>query len=406
MPNKFSLSRSSAYRFVVLIGVVSLFSDMTYQGAHGNAGPFLGLLGASGAIVGLVAGGGEMVNYVLRLFSGYWVDRSRRYWQVAFAGYAINLLAVPLLALAGHWPVAAMLFILERAGKGIRTPARDVMLSHAADQVGRGWAFGLHEALDQTGGILGPLLVAGVLFFRKGYSVAFALLGIPAIFALLTLLFTYHSFRDPEKLAGPIQEIKVQGLPRQFWIFLVGIGLLAIGYTDFALMAFHFHRRSILSAAWIPVVYAAAMGLQGVGSLIFGRLFDQIGMRVLMLTTVGAVLFAPLAFLGGPVGVWSGVALWALGMGAQSSVMKAFVAQLVAPGSRGSAYGVLNSIYGLLWFAGSAVMGFLYDRSLIALVLFSVVAQLLSFPFLWKAHREISPDENNPDRGRSSEGKK
>src|SRR5436190_2897852 len=161
-----ALSKQQAYRFVWMMGFVSLFSDMTYQGAHGNAGPYLAFLGATGTVVGVVAGAGELVNYTLRLVFGYWADRTRAYWAIAFPGYLINLLAVPCLALAGHWPAAAALLILERTGKGIRTPARDVMISHASDQVGRGWAFGVHEALDQTGGMLGPFLVAAMLFFH------------------------------------------------------------------------------------------------------------------------------------------------------------------------------------------------------------------------------------------------
>src|SRR5258708_10050968 len=179
-----ALSRQQAYRFVWLMGGVSLFADMTYQGAHGNAGPYLAFLGASGTVGGIVAGAGEFVNYTLRLVFGYWADKSRRYWMIAFPGYALNLLAVPCLALAGHWPTAAALLILERTGKGMRTPARDVMLSHAADQVGRGWAFGVHEAMDQTGGMLVPLLVAGILFKNHGYHASFGGLAIPAALSL------------------------------------------------------------------------------------------------------------------------------------------------------------------------------------------------------------------------------
>src|SRR5260370_29846043 len=179
-----ALERKSALRFVWLIGLVSFYADMTYQGAHGNAGPYLALLGASGTVVGIVAGAGELVNYGLRLVFGYWTDRTRKYWWSAFPGYAINLVAVPALALAHHWPAAAALLILERTGKGMRTPARAVILSHAADQVGRGWVFGVHELLDQTGGMLGPLLVAVMLFWKKGDHASFAVLAIPAGIAM------------------------------------------------------------------------------------------------------------------------------------------------------------------------------------------------------------------------------
>jgi len=382
-----SLSRQDAFRFVWLIGLVSLFSDMTYQGAHGNAGPYLALLGAGGTVVGIVAGAGEFVNYTLRLLFGYWADKTRAYWLIAIPGYTLNLIAVPCLAFAGHWPVAAALLILERAGKGVRTPARDVMLSRAADQVGRGWAFGVHEALDQTGGMLGPLLVAAMLYFNKGYPASFAVLAIPAALALVILLFTWRLFSETDDIHRKPVELSREGLPKSFWILVAGVGCLAVGYTDFALMAFHFKKAALMPSAWIPVSYGLAMGLQGLASLGFGRLYDRWGVKTLIAASIPAMAFAPLAFLGGLGPALLGLALWTVGMGAQGSIMKALVAELVPAERRGSAYGLLNSSYGVLWFAGSAAMGWLYDHSLHGLVIFSIVAQLAALPFLYSIRR-------------------
>ncbi|MGH6852422.1 MAG: MFS transporter, partial [Methylocella sp.] len=150
-PAGIGLPRHSAIRFIVLLGVVSLFADMTYEGARSVTGPYLGVLGASAAIVGVVAGFGEFLGYALRLVSGYLSDRTGGYWLITIIGYGVNLLAVPLLALTGRWELAVLLIVGERAGKAIRTPARDAMLSHAGSQTGLGWSFGLHGALDQTG---------------------------------------------------------------------------------------------------------------------------------------------------------------------------------------------------------------------------------------------------------------
>jgi predicted MFS family arabinose efflux permease len=378
-----SLSREDAFRFVWLIGLVSLFSDMTYQGAHGNAGPYLAILGAGGTVVGIVAGAGELVNYTLRLLFGWWADKTRAYWWIAFPGYALNLIAVPCLALCGHWPAAAACLILERTGKGIRTPARDVMLSHAADQVGRGWAFGVHEAMDQTGGMLGPLLVAGMIFFNQGYRAGFAVLAIPAALALVCLTITWRLYPHTEDIHRKPVDLNAHGLPRSFWILVAGMGCLALGYADFALMAFHFKTHELLSPAWIPVSYGLAMGLQGLASLGFGQGYDRWGVKALIVAALPASAFAPLVFLGSPRFALLGLALWTVGMGAQGSIMKALVAELVPAERRGSAYGILNSSYGLCWFLGSATMGWLYDHSLPHLVLFSVVAQLASLPFLF-----------------------
>ena len=160
-----NLELAAAWKFIILLGVVSLLSDICYEGARSISGPFLGTLQASAMVVGVVAGLGEFIGYALRLGSGYLADRTGKYWPITFVGYALNLFAVPLLALAGRWEIAALLLLLERLGKAVRTPARDAMLSHAATQVGRGWGFGFHEAMDQIGAVSGPLMVAsGILF--------------------------------------------------------------------------------------------------------------------------------------------------------------------------------------------------------------------------------------------------
>ena len=218
---KFSgVSGKVATRFVILIGVVSLFSDLTYEGARSVAGPFLATLGASGTGVGFVAGLGELIGYGFRLVSGYLADKTRQYWAIVFFGYALNLLAVPLLALAGHWEIAALLMVAERTGKAIRTPARDVMLSCASDSIGQGWGFGLHEALDQIGAILGPLVVALVLYSTGKYENAFALLLIPALIALTVLFVAYKLYPEPQNLASATIKLESTGLPKSFWFYI------------------------------------------------------------------------------------------------------------------------------------------------------------------------------------------
>src|SRR5262245_39443666 len=183
-----SLTRRTAMTFVILLGIVSLFADMTYEGARSITGPYLAVLGASATAVGIAAGFGELIGYVLRLASGYLSDRTGRYWTFTLVGYVVNLLAVPFLALVGRWELAAVLMVAERFGKAIRTPARDAMLSHATTEMGRGWGFGLHEAMDQIGALLGPLIVAAVVFRHAGYATAFGVLLLPGLLALSVLV--------------------------------------------------------------------------------------------------------------------------------------------------------------------------------------------------------------------------
>ncbi len=368
-------------RFIVLLGLVSLAADMTYEGARSVTGPFLGVLGAGAVVVATTSGLGELVGYGLRAASGYLSDRTGRYWAVTGVGYAVNLLAVPLLAVAGRWEVAAGLIVAERVGKAVRTPARDAMLSHAAAAVGRGWGFGLHEALDQVGAVAGPLLVAAVLAAGGGYRTAFAVLAAPAVVALATLLLARLSYPSPRRLEAEVPSAPAPW-PRRFWLYLAGTGLVAAGFADFPLVAFHVARHRLAPDAWIAGLYALAMGVDALAALVVGRLYDRAGVVVLAWAVAAAALFAPLVFVGSLPGVLVGVALWGLGMGAQESVMRAAVAGLVAPPHRGAAFGLFHAWYGVTWFAGSALMGVLYEISPAWVAAFSVAAQAAAVPLL------------------------
>ncbi|MGH3282808.1 MAG: MFS transporter, partial [Trebonia sp.] len=175
-------------KFVVMVGVMSLFADFTYEGSRSIVGPYLGLLGAGALTISVVSGAGEFIGYNIRLLSGRGADRTGQYWPITIGGYILQMSVVPLLALAGNWQVAAVLIIAERIGKGIRNPPRDAMLSHAAKEIGYGRAFGVHEALDQFGALFGPLLVALVLAVTKhDYTIAFAALAVPAAMMLSLL---------------------------------------------------------------------------------------------------------------------------------------------------------------------------------------------------------------------------
>lgn len=378
-----SASRQSAIRFIVALGTISLFADVTYEGARSINGPFLGVLGAGAAIVGIVSGAGELAGYLLRLFSGIAADRTRAYWTLTIVGYIVNLLAVPLMALAGHWGVAAALIIAERSGKAIRTPARDVMLSQASKIVGRGWGFGLHEFMDQAGAFLGPLLVALVLAQTHHYPRAYAVLAIPAGLALASLFTAIKFYPDPSRFEEPKGGgIAARGLPRAFWIYMAAAGLLAAGFVDFPLIAFHFSKTSLATPPEIPVFYSAAMGVEALTALVFGKLFDRIGMPVLILGVLLSAASSPLVFFGGFYAALGGMALWGAGMGAQQSLLRAKIAELVPAERRGAAYGIFNTAYGILWFAGSSAIGILYGRSLASAVIFAMATQLAAVPLL------------------------
>lgn len=383
--------RQSAIRFIVAIGTISLFADVTYEGARSINGPFLGSLGASAAAIGIISGAGELIGYVLRLVSGTAADRTQRYWTLVIAGYFINVLAVPLMALANHWGIAAALIIAERAGKAIRTPARDVMLSQASKIVGRGWGFGLHEFMDQFGAFLGPLIVALVMKETGHYSSAYALLAIPAGLALASMFTAIKFYPDSSRFEeSKTHDLAARKLPRAFWIYVSAAGLVAAGVVDYPLIAFHFHKTSLVSPAAIPVFYGIAMGVEGLMALLFGKLFDRIGTGALIVGVLLSAASTPMVFFGSMYVALAGMALWGAGMGAQQTTLRARIADLAPAAKRGSAYGIFNTVFGILWFAGSSAIGILYGRSLLAAVAFAAAAQLAAIPLLLMVGRKAA----------------
>jgi predicted MFS family arabinose efflux permease len=375
--------RSIAVRFVVLVGVMSFFADFTYEGSRSIIGQYLEVLGAGALAIGVITGFGELVGYGLRLVSGRVADSTQRYWPVTIGGYVLQMSVVPLLALAGSWQIAALLIVLERVGKATRNPPRDAMLSHAAHQMGYGWGFGVHEALDQFGAMFGPLAIALVLAVSSGnYEIAFASLAVPAAIMLSLLAVARIFYPRPQDLEAGPDHVTTEGLPRVFWMYLAGAALVAVGFADFPIIAFHFQQAGTVSTTVIPIFYATAMAVSGAGSLVFGRWFDRAGIGILVPLTVVGALYAPLVFLGGFWAALVGSSLWGLGMGVHESIMPAAVAPMVAPKHRASAYGLFTGAYGIAWFLGSVAIGALFSLPLGAVVAFAMIAELASVPFI------------------------
>jgi len=380
--SKSLIARTTAMRFIIMLGVVSLFADMTYEGARSITGPYLGVLGASAAVVGIVSGFGELVGYAIRLLSGWLGDRTQRYWAVTITGYALNLFAVPLLAFAWRWEVAAALIIAERMGRAIRSPARDAMLSHAASHTGLGWGFGLHEAMDQAGAIVGPLMVSAALYLQYGYSDAFAILVVPATISMVVVISARFLFPRPRDFDLKPPVLDTGGFKSAYWMYMVAIALIGAGYADFPLIAYHFGQSAVVSPPLIPMLYALAMASDAAASLVLGPLFDRRGLVILVFGLTVAAAASPLVFLGDAKAAVVGMILWGIGMGTQESVMRAVVAGMTAPDRRATAFGIFNAVFGVAWFMGSAALGILYDRSVLAVALLSLMLQLLAVPFV------------------------
>ncbi|MDE2215467.1 MAG: MFS transporter [Candidatus Omnitrophica bacterium] len=375
-----------AFQFVFLIGVVNFFADFTYEGARSINGAFLSSLGASAVAVGFIAGFGELIGYSLRSLTGFWAGKTHQYWIFAIIGYAINMLAVPAMALAGNWPMAACLIIAERTGRAVRKPSVETMLSFAGKELGSGWVFGLNEFMDQFGATIGPLIVAWVLLTKHSYKYGYGVLLISALLCLAMIFTSRLFFPKPQELDKKEPVIlEPKGFTRAYWLYVLGGALIAAGFADFALMAFHFDRTHAVPMPWIPIFYAIAMATGGISALIMGRLLDKWGPKIMMLAFLVGALFAPFVFWGNFSLILAGMIFWGVGLGAQESLLKATLSHMTSRDKRSAAFGVFDTAFGIAWFLGSAAMGILYAWSLVAMIIFSVALQMAALPVFMMA---------------------
>jgi MFS family permease len=381
-------NRISPIRFIVGFGIVSALADVVYEGVRSIIGPYLGTLGASAAVVGLITGAGEAAALVLRLGTGKLADRLGRPWPQTILGYALTAVCVPLLAISGSLPAAGLLYNGERVGKAVRTPARDSMLAHASAEMGRGYAFGLHEALDQIGAMTGPLLIALTLALGGHYRLAFALLAIPGALALLALSRLRRAAPDPtawEPAARVSEKKKLRldtRLPAAFWVYAAFSATTMLGFSTWAVLAYHLTSRHLISASLVPVLYALAMAAASAAAVGFGRIYDRVGLRGLLALPPLAAVVPLLSFSTNTGLLIAGAAVWGAGMGIHDSTMRAAVADFVPAHRRGGGYGTFTAIYGLAWLAGAAIIGLLYEHGPHLAAIFIGAVQLCALGLL------------------------
>lgn len=382
--------------FILMFSVVSLFSDMTHESASSIRGAFLALLGASATVIGFVSGLGELVGYGMRYVFGRLTDRTHRYWPMIVVGYVLDIIAVPALALVGEhgWVAACALLIVQRMGKAIKKPAKDTVLSFAASQEGAGKSFAIQEMLDQIGAFLGPLLLYVIMLFKTDgsdynrYTFCFAMLAIPGALTLVLLWLTRRRFPNPEKFEPTPTVMVPFKMKGRFVLYIAGISLCAFGFIDYSLVLMHVSRLHLFSVSTLPLLYAGAMLIDAFSALFFGYLFDRWKSLALVASTLLSCTYA--LFIFGISTQWAivvGVALWGIGMGAQESILKAAVTTLVPKQSRATGYGVFECSFGIFWFLGSWLLGALYDYSLTAMIVVSIVAQLAAIPLYVLSHK-------------------
>jgi len=396
--------RKKALKLIILLGLVSLFGDIIYEGARSVNGPYLAMLGANAAIVGLIVGIGELLGYGIRLISGYFSDKTKAYWFFTIAGYGL-LFTVPLLSVAGVWQLAALFIVSERIGKALRNPPRDTILSQATKQIGTGFGFGLHEFFDQIGAIIGPLIFA-VFFFLLGtssktisdYQTGYSFLWIPFVLLMVFVFIAYFLVKKPEELEPVSATIEKEQdkLSKTFWLYTVFSFVTTIGFVNFALIGYHLKARNLFSDAQIPLFYMIAMAVDAVIALIIGKMYDQLktrrrnnkaGLLTLLIIPLLSLFIPFFAFSMNYVFILMSIIVWGVVMGSHETIMRSAIADITPLKKRGTGYGIFTTSYGFALFMGSVLVGVLYEYSLHLLIVSIIVIEIIAIPFffmMWK----------------------
>ena len=419
------MSRNSGKRFspavtvILLFGIISLLGDMVYESARGANSQYFNLLSVSAAQVGLVFGIGEFLGYFLRLLAGVASDKSGKHWVFIFVGYGM-LLVVPLMGFTMNWSILVILILMERIGKALRNPAKDTILSGVAEnQVGTGFAFGLQEALDQVGALLGPLIFTLVfsLTNQNGvaqYQLGYKLLFIPFVFLMLFVLYAYRKIKSNGLDSGIDQkEFRSERLKPIFWIYTAFTFFCTLGFVNFSVIGYHLKADRLLSDGNITLLYSGAMAVDALAALIIGKLYDRLkektGIKTGGLAVLGAIpfltLLLPFLTIGSSMAlIVIGMMFFGIVMGTHEAIMRSAIADITPFYKRGTSYGIFNTGYGLALFIGSALMGWLYDLNQTGMIMaFTFVAEAIAVFLYFKMIHMVRSSRRQKTDGNSSD---
>ncbi|KTB48727.1 Permeases of the major facilitator superfamily [Dehalogenimonas alkenigignens] len=360
---------------VFYLGLTSFFTDISSEMIFTLVPLFLAnVLGVAPSVIGLVGGVSDSTEALVKIYSGRLADRLRRYKALSIAGYGLSTLGKPFMYLAGHWTAVLGIRFADRLGKGLRTSPRDALIAVSIEPKERGRSFGLHKAMDSAGAFLGLFIAATVIYLTQRGSVdltqdTFRLLVVIGVIpAVISVVILAAMVKDPQRAARVEVEKTglrdtVNGMSRDFKLFLLVLGIFTLGNSSsfFAILRAQNLGNSVLDVTLMLVVFNITYMLAATPA---GVLSDRLGRRTLMMIGWGIYAAAYLGFAaaGASWHIWLLFAVFGVYYGIVEGVAKAFVADLVPPEKRGTAFGLYHGVLGLLLLPASLIAGFLWQE--------------------------------------------
>ncbi|KPJ73987.1 hypothetical protein AMJ52_02275 [candidate division TA06 bacterium DG_78] len=347
---------------IFILGLVSLFSDLSSQMVYPLIPEFLVSIGANKAIIGIIEGIAESTASIFRTVFGKLSDKLKKRKLFIFLGYFLSAFSRPILYLANVWSVVLGVRFSDRVGKAIRNPARDALISTSVDASERGKAFGFQRAMDRAGAIGGPLLAMLVLMlFNNNVRFVFLLSVIPGVLTVFLVRFAKETTVADKSDSTAVQKHSLRNAP--FLIFLISTIVFTLGNSSNAFLILK-AREAGLSVALIPVIWIVYNIFCTLSSPLFGSLSDKVGRKPIII--VSFLYYSAVYFLFGFARsvwiVWILFAAYGIYYGLSEGVFRAYIADLVVPENRATAYGLFNTGIGLALFPASLIMGTMWDR--------------------------------------------
>lgn len=351
---------------VFIMGLVSLFTDISSESIQSFFPLFIVSIGGTAFAIGIISGVTEAISNILKGFSGWRSDRINKRKPFVVAGYTISNISKPLMAFSPSWQIVLGLKSIDRAGKGLRTSARDTLISYYAPEKGK--SFGVHRAMDTFGAVIGAVLAFILLYFAWTYQQIILFSIVPGIFAIILILFIKDV--DPTKLTESMElqpkAQKVDHIDRDFIKLIIILGVIefaSINISFLQLRSFDYVFAEFL----IPVLYLISNIVYMTLSPFLGSLSDKWGRKPVIITGLSILLILSI-ILAIPVNINTSsliliIIIWIMFgcyMASVDPISRAYIADLVGKNKRGRAYGYYYLSVGLISLGESFIFGFIY----------------------------------------------